>query len=246
MKMGFLMDSVPCYGSLLLLPAYCPCFAQAKIMNRHRLRTHDTAADNPVSKLIDEMKVADNCQVTDRKYRLQALLTALKIPVSSQVLVVSHTSLQSDRINPVNPRAIYFNDDITLGFVPDGLIELTVLDPKLGTAFYIMENDPDEHHLPEREINRCVMCHVSNLTRNVPGLQIRSVHVNAAGAPNFRFGGSRVDHTTELSKRWGAGLSPEQRVRSDIWETSFLRHRGRPTSAPTCGCLMMNQVPPNT
>src|SRR4051812_22943600 len=43
---------------------------------------------------------------------LPSLLRALKVPVSSQTLVFSKTSLQVDRIGPWAPRAIYFNDDV--------------------------------------------------------------------------------------------------------------------------------------
>jgi hypothetical protein len=51
----------------------------------------------------------------DRGY-LRALLRALDIPESSQVLVFSKTSLQRERISPRTPRAIYFNDDVLVGF----------------------------------------------------------------------------------------------------------------------------------
>src|SRR5687767_3317573 len=49
---------------------------------------------------------------------LRSVLRDLKIPVSSQVLVFSKTSLQYEFITPRTPRAIYFNDDAYVGFAP--------------------------------------------------------------------------------------------------------------------------------
>src|SRR5438552_6882131 len=49
---------------------------------------------------------------------LPALLEALNIPRASQMLVFSKTSFQRPRIFPGNPRAIYFNDDVYLGWIP--------------------------------------------------------------------------------------------------------------------------------
>src|SRR5262245_29846305 len=43
------------------------------------------------------------------------LLKTLKISVSSQTLVFSTTSLQTESISPAAPRAIYFNDDVYVG-----------------------------------------------------------------------------------------------------------------------------------
>src|SRR5690242_11700565 len=49
---------------------------------------------------------------------LRSLLQNLNINPDTQVLVFSKTSFQSDRISPRNPRAVYFNDDVSVGFVP--------------------------------------------------------------------------------------------------------------------------------
>src|SRR5688572_24231829 len=54
---------------------------------------------------------------------LPALLAALNVPVDSQMLVYSTTSLQSNRIRPDNPRAIYFNDSVAVAWVRGGFIE---------------------------------------------------------------------------------------------------------------------------
>ena len=51
---------------------------------------------------------------------LQSALDALQIPVDSQLLVFSRTSLQGKRISEQNPRALFFNDRVALGWVRDG------------------------------------------------------------------------------------------------------------------------------
>src|SRR5262245_1131124 len=41
---------------------------------------------------------------------LRPVLEALKLSIDSQILIYSKTSVQSVRINPRNPRALYFDD----------------------------------------------------------------------------------------------------------------------------------------
>src|SRR5438128_431149 len=49
---------------------------------------------------------------------LPAVLDALRVPKSSQMLVFSRTSLQRAFISPKNPRSIFYNDDVYVGFTP--------------------------------------------------------------------------------------------------------------------------------
>ena len=73
-----------------------------------------------------------------------SVLEALDVPVSSQGLVFSKTSLQVDRIGPWAPRALYFNDEVYLGWVQGGpIMEVASVDPKLGTVFYSLPQDPE-------------------------------------------------------------------------------------------------------
>src|SRR4051812_44753311 len=65
---------------------------------------------------------------------LASVLKQLDVPQSSQVLVFSRTSLQRSRISPKTPRAIYFNDEVMVGFCLHGdVLEVAAADPKLGT-----------------------------------------------------------------------------------------------------------------
>ena len=67
---------------------------------------------------------------------LPALLDELKIPKSSQMLVFSQTSLQRRAINPRNPRAIFYSDDVYIGYIPHApMMEISAVDPKLGGVF---------------------------------------------------------------------------------------------------------------
>src|SRR5581483_9198392 len=68
-----------------------------------------------------------------------SLLKALEVPVSSQMLVFSTTSLQLNLINPSNPRALYFSDELYVGYVPRGRIEVVSMDPEVGGIFYIFD-----------------------------------------------------------------------------------------------------------
>src|SRR3954462_14135806 len=51
---------------------------------------------------------------------LRSLLEKLKVAPESQILVFSKTSLQRSRISPRTPRAIYFNDDVYVGYCHNG------------------------------------------------------------------------------------------------------------------------------
>jgi hypothetical protein len=57
--------------------------------------------------------------------------------VESQTLVFSQTSFQGPLINIHNPRAVYFNDTVAVGWVRGGdLLEIAVQDPRQGVQFY--------------------------------------------------------------------------------------------------------------
>lgn len=135
---------------------------------------------------------------------LRSVLEALAVPVSSQTLVFSKTSLQQQRISPRNPRALYFNDEVYVGFVRGGeVLELSVADPHLGTVFYTLEQTADRPPRFERQTDDCLLCHGGAQTRGVPGHVIRSLYPDSGGQPIFSAGSYRVDDTTPLADRWG-------------------------------------------
>src|SRR5947209_20281150 len=48
---------------------------------------------------------------------LKPVLDALDVPVASQMLVMSKTGIQALYTSPANPRAIYFNDAVAVGYI---------------------------------------------------------------------------------------------------------------------------------
>jgi hypothetical protein len=135
---------------------------------------------------------------------LASLLAALDVPVESQALVFSKTSLQRQRISPKRPRAVYFNDEVYVGFCRSGeVLEISVADPKLGTVFYTLDQEETERPTFVRQTDNCLLCHGSSRTGGVPGHIVRSLFVDASGEPILSAGSTMVDHTTPFEKRWG-------------------------------------------
>ncbi|AGA30697.1 hypothetical protein [Singulisphaera acidiphila] len=135
---------------------------------------------------------------------LRSLLRALDIPESSQILVFSKTSLQRERISPKTPRAIYFNDDVMVGFCLRGqVIEISAVDDAIGTTYYTLEQSREEKSVPERQTESCLLCHSSSANQGVPGHLVRSVFVDRQGLPLLASGTFRTDHTSPLAERWG-------------------------------------------
>jgi hypothetical protein len=134
---------------------------------------------------------------------LQSVLKELQIPVSSQGLVFSKTSFQLHRISPRNPRAIYFNDDVYVGWVRGGdVLELAAVDPKLGGVFYMIEQRKDA---PPRFVRNddCLQCHAAHSTKGVPGFVVRSVFPDARGYGIAPLGSRVTDHASPFNERWG-------------------------------------------
>lgn len=100
-----------------------------------------TAPDNAIERLQRRLDAGEVTLAFDDRYGyLRSVLEALAVPLSSQMLVFSKTSLQQHRIRPGNPRALYFNDDVYIGYVRSGdVVEVSVADPKLGTVFYALD-----------------------------------------------------------------------------------------------------------
>ncbi len=163
------------------------------------------APENRVSRLLTALEQGKlKLDHDETRGYLPALLAALEIPVESQMLVFSKTSLQLRRITPRAPRAIYFNDDVYLGYCQNGdVLEISAADPQLGAVFYTLDQQPREQPRLERQVDGCLICHASSRTENIPGHVVRSLFVDLAGQPIFSAGSQSVDHTTPIDKRWG-------------------------------------------
>jgi hypothetical protein len=131
---------------------------------------------------------------------LPSLLKLLDIHPDSQALVFSKTSTQAEHIGPRTPRAIYFNDEVSVGFVRNSdILELASLDPKQGVQFYVLVNAAE----PEFAASEgCMRCHQGAPTLGIPGLLISSIHP-ASQARQEHGNSFMTDHRTPLSERWG-------------------------------------------
>lgn len=148
-----------------------------------------------------KMKLAADA---DPKTFLRAYLEALKVPVSSQVLVFSKSSLQRTFVHGHNPRAMYFNEDTYVGWMPGGLIEVTGIDPVLGGVFYIFEVPDKRETLPVFERReRCMDCHAGGPTSFLPGLMVRSLFTGEDGRTFGEAGEHNGGHHTPFATRWG-------------------------------------------
>src|SRR5262245_51435197 len=100
------------------------------------------AADNPVSRLQKDIAAGKVSLKSGEHGYLESLLAALDVSKSSQVLVFSKTSFQRHRIGPKTPRALYFADEVSVGYCQRGdVLEVAAADPNLGTVFYTLDQD---------------------------------------------------------------------------------------------------------
>jgi hypothetical protein len=131
---------------------------------------------------------------------LPAILKALNVPVESQTLVFSQTSFQGRLINIHNPRAIYFNDTVSVGWVRGGLLEIAAQDPVRGVVFYSLDQRQSEKPGFTRD-TQCLACHLSWETLGVPGLTVQSVY--PLPDENSYVNGFTTIHGSPLEQRWG-------------------------------------------
>jgi hypothetical protein len=168
------------------------------------LKYSKEATTGPMAQLIRKIESGTVRLEWDVKWGwLPAFQKALGVDSSSQTLVFSKTSLQREHIHPANPRAIFFGDDIYLGYIPGSpLVEVSEVDPRLGAVFYAVEQKPTEKPVIQR-IDSCLECHASSRTMGVPGHLFRSVETDRQGIMDLSTGIEPVDHRTPLSDRWG-------------------------------------------
>jgi hypothetical protein len=131
------------------------------------------------------------------------VLHQLNVPLSSQTLVFSKTSTQQRMIAPATPRALYFNDNVYVGWVQGGdFVEVAAVDPAQGTMFYTLDQRPtDQPKFGRRQ--ECLQCHASPKTLGVPGLLLRSVFTAPDGYPQLRMQTFVTTDDSPLSERWG-------------------------------------------
>ena len=155
---------------------------------------------------LDENIQADKIALNYDEHQgyLRSLLKLLDVPVSSQTLVFSKSSFQLSQIAPDSPRAVYFNDDVYVGWVNHGqFIEIAEVDPQTGPAFYTLDQEYDAYPIVKRQTEECVVCHDTFQTSTpVPRLLMLSVLPNRDGNA-LKAAALLTNDQSPLRERWG-------------------------------------------
>ena len=161
----------------------------------------------PVANRVSEL----NEQLSDGRVRLafdersgylRSILDVLQVPVESQVATFAKNSFQAELIDRRNPRALYFSDDVAVGWVRGAdLLELAVQDPKQGGIFYTLEQKPAARPELKRE-DGCLACHLSWDTLGVPGFFFMST-LTVPDDPHTYASGFSSDSRKNFDTRWG-------------------------------------------
>lgn len=161
-----------------------------------------------LTRLVADIEAGEVALAFDAEGRgyMDSLLEALKIDPSSQFLVFSKTALKTRFVTAQTPRALYFNDDIYVGFNQGSRsLEIAAMDPVLGPVFFDVPQVPDQAIAPERELNRCLRCHDSySMTGGgVPRFLLSSVLADPEGEIVTHEVSIITDTSTPLNRRWG-------------------------------------------
>ena len=161
------------------------------------------ATTDPVAKLNQALEQRGRAFTRDaRTGYLLPILDALAISAESQLLVFSKTGVQRAYTGPHTPRALFFNESVVVGYVPEGpAIELAAHDPRQGVVFYTIDQTAAAPLFVRQ--TSCLACHVSATTLNVPGMIARSNTVGEDGNLVPRGAANDVTHETPHPDRWG-------------------------------------------
>jgi hypothetical protein len=229
MSTGFLSNAgqgVLCFALLAALPLASPSQSTFSgsypLLDGDVIRYLNTPPNDVVARLqrrLDEGSTRLSFQ--EPHGYLLSVLQALNVPISSQTLVFSKTSSQQELISPSNPRALYFNDNVYVGWVQGGkVLELASVDPSQGTMFYTLnQRSMTQPKFVRRQ--ECLQCHAAPVTLGVPGLLMRSVFSAADGSPELKAPVFTTDHRSPLQERWGGwyvtGTYGPQRHMGNVW-----------------------------
>ena len=196
------MIRIALFFVIIALPA--SGFAQFDI-EREPINYLTTPLTDPISKLQEKINTKEvELKFDDKSGYLASVLKTLNVSETSQMLVFSKTSFQRSRINPRTPRAIYFNDDVYVGWCVNGdVVEATAVDPQLGGIFYSLDQDEVARPKFARHTDTCTLCHASSVTQGIPGHLVRSVFPDTTGNPILSTSTYRTTWQSPLKERWG-------------------------------------------
>jgi len=195
------------FATILIVPALAFAALQDRYDREYAVIQY--AASEPsgaVARLQERIDAGElSLHFDEARGYLPALLEALDIDVSSQMLAFAKTSLQVSKISPATPRAIYFNDTTYVAWVQGGLIEISAADPRLGVVFYTLAQDQAAPPRFERETVRCLQCHDSySLTGGgVPRHLVGSGLIGTGGELASHESWFVATDQTPLRRRWG-------------------------------------------
>lgn len=171
---------------------------------------------------------------------LKSVLDLLDIPVESQVLVYTQTSLQGRHIRMDNPRALYFNDVASVGYIRGaGLLEIVAQDAAMGSVFYTVRQEPVAAATFGRD-QQCLSCHVSWDTLAVAGQTILSTFPRKNDADYAN--GFAVDHYRPIEDRWGGWYVTGKRVPARHAGNLPLFMPARPVTPPPARVSLEGQI----
>ncbi|MSR22327.1 MAG: hypothetical protein EXR92_02095 [Gemmatimonadetes bacterium] len=162
---------------------------------------------DPIARLQERLKNGQaKLEFDGARGYLTSLLRELGIDPKSQLLVFSRTSGQISYISPETPRAMYYTDDVYVGW-PLGApeIEIGSMDPNVGPVFYTLAQEERAAVHFDRQMDACLGCHDSySLTGGgVPRFIVGSGPTGRRGEQVTHEGWILVDDRTPLSYRWG-------------------------------------------
>jgi len=186
------------------LLAALPLRAQRDI-DREPIHYRTAAVNDAIAQLQTKLDSGEATLAWDDKHGwLPSVLKHLQVPLSSQTLVFSKTSLQFSKITPHRPRVLYYNDDVYIGAVQYGeVVEVSAVDAKQGAIFYTLPQKKSPKPRFKRDQGQCLACHQNHSTQNVPGYLMRSVYPGADGNPIFSLGTTTTNQTTDYRQRYG-------------------------------------------
>jgi hypothetical protein len=168
---------------------------------------------------------------------LRSLLERLNVPVESQLLLFSKTGIQNAHTSPETPRALYFNDRVIVGYIPGApVLEIASHDPRQGVIFQTLKQDawlPGEFARPDR----CLSCHLSANSLDVPGILVRSMFAAGDGRAMPQLGSFLIDHRSPLEQRWGGWYVTGTHGAARHMGNAFVVDSSRPESAITGATL---------
>lgn len=185
---------------------------------------------NAVAELQNRLDSGEVSLKTDSKRGfLPAVLKSLDISPASQMLVFSKTALNPKLVSPETPRAVFFNEDTYVGYVPGAAaLEIAAVDPVKGWMFYTLtqpeyfSEKANASPTFKRE-KQCLACHAGRSALRIPGGVVRAFVPDVRGKPISGY--SQITHETPLKKRFGGWYVTGQHGR--------LQHRGNRIDSKT-------------